>query len=82
LCATVFLGGHGVVGAPHDLADALLGLGALTAKTGAMVAVVLFVRRQLPALRPDQALRIAWLALVPVALLGLVVVELIVRWRA
>lgn len=71
LFATVFVGGAS--GWSPGSASGLDGLAplVLVGKTLVVVFVLLTLRRALPPLRHDQALRIVWLALLPLAVAGL-----------
>lgn len=52
------------------------------AKTAALLAVLVVLRRHLPALRPERVLRIAWLGVLPLILLQLLVVSVVVVGRS
>ena len=51
-------------------------------KTAALLAVLVVVRRRLPALRPDRFLAVGWTVLLPAALLQLLVVAVVVVGRS
>lgn len=52
------------------------------AKTVALLAVLVWIRRRLPAVRPDKFMEAGWLVLLPAVLLQDLVVAVVAVWRA
>ena len=51
-------------------------------KTVALLAVLVWLRRRLPAFRPDKFMEVGWMLLLPAVLLQDLVVAVIAVWRS
>ena len=51
-------------------------------KTAVVLAVLVWLRRRLPAFRPDTFLEVGWLVLLPAVLVQDLVVALVMVWRS
>lgn len=75
IAATLFLGGYWLPGVPEDVLE-FVGPVILLAKSFLLVFVMIWIRWTFPRFREDQLQRIAWVWLVPLALLNLLVTAL------
>ena len=50
-------------------------------KTGALLAVLVWLRRRLPAVRPELFMEVGWVVLLPLVLVQDLVVAVVVVWR-
>ena len=78
LTTTLFLGGPSIPFFPD--APWVLGFLAFLAKTSCFLFLFLWVRWTLPRFRFDQLMRLGWKALLPLALLNLVLTGVLVSW--
>jgi NADH-quinone oxidoreductase subunit H len=77
LAATLFLGGYYPwpgVGLPDGWLGALTGFAVMFGKIAALCFIMVWFRATFPRLREDQLQRMAWLVLIPVAILQIIVI--------
>jgi NADH-quinone oxidoreductase subunit H len=77
LTAVLFLGGYYIwpgVPLPDGWLGGLVGLAVMLGKIAALVAIMIWFRATFPRLREDQLQRLAWLFMIPLALVNIIVV--------